>query len=156
LRIIIELSTLFIFSSIINYSLFTFELFKIPNKMAIEITGKIVNILPPVTGEGKNGPWKKQEFIIETTDQYPKKVLFSVWGDKVNMQSLTAGADVKVSFNPESREYNGKWYTDLRAWRIEAAGAPSTNYSPSAAPQGQSEEYNSFAPPTSVKDDLPF
>jgi len=130
--------------------------------MAIEITGKIVNILPQVTGEGKNGPWKKQEFIIETTDQYPKKVIFNVWGDKTGtIQTLSVGQDVKVSFNPESREYNGRWYTDLRAWRIEtlsagAAAAASSNGNSQGASQAPTEEYNNFAPSTSMKDDLPF
>ena len=94
--------------------------------MAIEITGRIVNLLEPVTGQGKNGQWKKQEFIIETTDQYPKKVIFSMWGEKVDvLTNYKVGEDVKVSFNPESREYNGRWYTDLRAWRIDRAGAAS-------------------------------
>ncbi len=94
--------------------------------MPIEITGRIVTLLPLVTGEGKNGQWKKQEFVIETTDQYPKKVVFSMWGDKADMLSnYKPGEDIKVSFNPESREHNGRWYTDLRAWRIDRAGAAS-------------------------------
>ena len=60
--------------------------------MAIEITGNIINIFPVVTGEGKNGPWKKQEFLIETTEQYPKKALFSIMGEKISMLSYSAWA----------------------------------------------------------------
>jgi len=99
--------------------------------MALEITGKISQILPLETGESKNGQWKKQFFILDFMDgNYPKKVSISVWGDKTDsLRNMLPGSDVKVSFNVESREYNGRWYTDVKAWRIEAAGAvaPGTN-----------------------------
>jgi hypothetical protein len=88
--------------------------------MALEISGKIISILPEQTGAGKNGNWVKQDFVIETTDQYPKKVCFSAWGDKAaQVKGLLPGLSVKVSFNAESREFNGKWYTDLRIWKLE-------------------------------------
>jgi hypothetical protein len=87
--------------------------------MSLEIEGKILTITAEQTGEGKFGKWIKQELIIETTDQYPKKVCFSVWNDKTDvLKEMTAGDKVTVSFNPESREYNNRWYTDLRAWKI--------------------------------------
>ncbi|HXR80855.1 MAG TPA: DUF3127 domain-containing protein, partial [Saprospiraceae bacterium] len=63
---------------------------------------------------GKKGPWKKQEFIVETQSQYPKKVCLSVWGDKVDQFSLSVGQFVNVSVELESREYNGRWYTEAR------------------------------------------
>lgn len=89
--------------------------------MALELSGKVVQVLSEQTGTGKNGQWSKQDFIIETEEQYPRKVCFSAWGEKVSMiKSLKAGTQVKVSFNVESREFNGKWYTDLRLWKIEA------------------------------------
>jgi hypothetical protein len=91
--------------------------------MALELTGKLVSLLPEQTGTGKNGNWVKQDFVIETTEQYPKKICFSAWGDKAaQVKSLQAGQTVKVSFNAESREFNGKWYTDLRIWKLESAG----------------------------------
>ncbi len=88
--------------------------------MALELSGKVIQILSEQTGTGKNGQWSKQDFIIETEEQYPRKVCFSAWGEKVSMiKSLKTGTLVKVSFNVESREFNGKWYTDLRMWKIE-------------------------------------
>src|SRR4030095_1470185 len=124
--------------------------------MALEITGKISQILPMETGEGKNGPWKKQFFILEFMDgNYPKKVSISVWGDKTDsLRNLQPGSEVKVSFNVESREYNGRWYTDVKAWRIEAGGA--------TTPGAPSNSIPDFAEPTFSGDnngtdnDLPF
>lgn len=85
----------------------------------MEITGKVTKLLPLQTGEGRNGPWKKQEFIIETPGQYPKQVCISVWGDRIDQFSLSEGEVVTVSIDLESREYKGRWYTDVRAWRIQ-------------------------------------
>ncbi|MDB4347339.1 DUF3127 domain-containing protein [Bacteroidia bacterium] len=107
-----------------------------------EINGKINVIVDKVSGQSKNGgEWQKQEFVIETDGQYPKKVCFSLWGDKINvLESLKPGDAVKVSFDPESREYNGRWYTDLRAWKIET-GAQSSN--------------TGFTPPPPASNDAP-
>lgn len=89
--------------------------------MALELVGKLVKILPEVTGQGKNGPWNKQEFVLETLDtQYPKKVCMTAWGDKAgDLKQFADGDMVKATFSPESREYNERWYTELRAYRIE-------------------------------------
>ncbi len=102
--------------------------------MALEINGKVSQILPMESGEGKNGIWKKQYFVIEYMDgQYPKKVCIQLWGDKTDiLKSLQPGTDVKVAFNVESREYNGKWYTDVKAWRVEVGGSTSSS-APAAA-----------------------
>ncbi|MDB5272295.1 MAG: hypothetical protein JWO58_662 [Chitinophagaceae bacterium] len=86
----------------------------------MELSGKIVQLLALQKGDGKNGGWKKQEFVIETSGNYPKKVCFSLWGDKIDQSPLSEGTAVKVSFDVESREYNGKWYTDAKAWKVEA------------------------------------
>ncbi|MBN1789688.1 MAG: DUF3127 domain-containing protein [Bacteroidales bacterium] len=92
--------------------------------MALELSGKVIQVLSEQTGTGKNGQWSKQDIIIETEEQYPRKVCFSAWGDKVSLiKSLKTGTQVKVSFNVESREFNGKWYTDLRLWKIESPEA---------------------------------
>ena len=85
----------------------------------MEITGSIIQVLQPQSGQGKNGPWKKQDFVIETTESYPKKICIAVWGDKIDTSKLKAGITVKVAFDIESREYNGKWYTDLKAYKLE-------------------------------------
>ena len=99
----------------------------------LEITGKLVQILPLQTGSGKNGAWQKQEFILETTEQYPKKVCISAWGDKVDtLKNIPEGASLKGAFNIESREFNSRWNTDIRAWKIDGMGqAPQVQSSPS-------------------------
>ncbi len=89
--------------------------------MSLEIVGKLVKVLPEVSGQSKSGNnWRKQEFVVETLDQYPKKVCFNVWGDRIEMLSaIGIGDELKVSFDVESREYQERWYTDVKAWRIE-------------------------------------
>lgn len=91
----------------------------------MDIQGKVIQLLPLQTGEGKNGTWRKQEFVIETESQYPKKVCISAWGDKISEDLLQVGNNVVVSFDLESREYNGRWYTDVKAWKIDTANASS-------------------------------
>ena len=86
----------------------------------MDIKGRVLQLLPLQTGEGKNGTWKKQDFVIETDGQYPKKVCISAWGDKINEGVLKVGNEVNVSFDIESREYNGRWYTDVKAWKIDS------------------------------------
>jgi len=87
----------------------------------MQINGKITNLLPLQTGQGKNGEWKKQEFIIETVGQYPKKVCVTAWGKTVDYVP-SIGTEVNVSFDIESREYNGKYYTEVKAFKIETVG----------------------------------
>lgn len=100
----------------------------------MEIEGRLVSKLAVQTGTSAKGPWAKQEFVIEFQEgNFPSKLCLNVWGeDKVKeLEGFQVGDKLKVSFNLSSREYNGKWYTDVRAWRIsrDSAGAP-------AAPQG--------------------
>jgi hypothetical protein len=85
----------------------------------MELVGKLIHKMPPVTGEGRNGTWKKQNFVIEVQSEYPKKVCFALWGDRVDLNAFTESDMIKVYFDAESREYNGNWYTDLRCWKIE-------------------------------------
>ncbi len=121
-------------------------------KFDMELKAKLVQLLALQTGEGKNGPWKKQDIIVETDGQYPKKVCISIWGDKINESVLQIGNTLSISFDVESREYNSRWYTDCKAWKVELAGAASNT---PAAPQdnGAFDELNQM-PPTD--DDLPF
>jgi hypothetical protein len=119
----------------------------------MEIQGKVGQLLPLQTGSGKNGPWKKQEFILETEGQVPRKICFSAWGDKVDQFGLAAGETVIVHFDLESREFNGRWYTDARAWKVTRPGTPSGS-------RPQSEPGPEFPPPDDMMpqagDDLPF
>lgn len=125
--------------------------------MALEISGKIIKFLSEQTGTGKNGAWKKQEFILETVEQFPKKVCISAWGDKVDaLQSYSAGDDVKVSFNIESREYNERWYTDVRVWKIEAGGAAPSTPQKSGSGANPKSDVTTFHADTEGEDDLPF
>jgi hypothetical protein len=120
----------------------------------MDISGKIVQFLQVQTGQGKNGTWKKQEFILETGDTYPKKICIAVWGDKIDMGSFKTGDMVDVSFDVESREYNGRWYTDVKAWKMVSkkggAGAVAdTNTSYNDMP-------GTFEASSASDDDLPF
>jgi hypothetical protein len=114
----------------------------------MDISGKILQLLPLQTGQGKNGTWKKQELILETGDAYPKKVCIAVWGDKIDMSSHKPGDEVEVSFDVESREYNGRWYTDVKAWKI-------TGKQKQGAQQAASSAADDFTPSV-AEDDLPF
>jgi hypothetical protein len=132
-----------------------FKLVLFINTMALEIAGKIIQILPEQTGNGKNGPWTKQDFIIETQEQYPRKICFSAWNDKASqVKSFNNGTLVNVSFNAESREFNGRWYTDLKIWKIESQ---TTQVQGQTAPD-PTEMYEPLAPGelTSEPNDLPF
>lgn len=123
----------------------------------MDIKGRVLQLLPLQTGEGKNGTWKKQDFVIETDGQYPKKVCISAWGDKINESALKVGNEVNVSFDVESREYNGRWYTDVKAWKIDslsggAGGSDEASFGGSSRP-------TTSLPTTfeaSEEDNLPF
>ena len=117
----------------------------------MELTAKLTQLLPLQTGTGKNGQWKKQDIIVETEGTYPKKVCISIWGDKINESQLKVGSMLKISFDVESREYNGKWYTDVKAWKIEAATAANTNKGTATDDQPYFDEGQMES-----KDDLPF
>lgn len=121
----------------------------------MELTGKIVNILPLITGNGKNGPWKKQEFILETNTQPQRRVCFSLWGDKVDQFKLNIGDEFEVSFDLESREYNGRWYTDVKAWKI-AKGNTINNPGTQEWSVKELEENDPFPLSDPGPDDLPF
>jgi len=84
-----------------------------------EINGKIIAVLPIATGEGKNGTWKSQDYVLETGGQYPKKVCFNLFGDSIDKFNVGIDDEIKVSYDIESREYNGRWFTTIRAWKVE-------------------------------------
>ena len=107
--------------------------------MALEIEGKIIRKLGVQSGKSARGDWSKQEFVIEYQEgNYPSQACLSVWGpDKVkDLEKYQIGDTVKVSFNISSREYNNRWYTDLRAWKIEGEAPVPENYTTDYAPTG--------------------
>ncbi len=125
----------------------------------MDITGKIIAALEPRSGTSKTSgnPWKSQEFVLETVgEQYPKKMMFNIFGeDKLQQAAINVGDVVTVSFDINAREFNGRWYNDIRAWRVShdtAQAAPAASATPAvqAAPAA-----DPFAA-TSSNDDLPF
>jgi|SRR5690606_39138205 len=117
----------------------------------MEVKGKVIQLLPLQSGMGKKGPWKKQEFILETQSQYPKKVCLSVWGDKVDQFAIAVGQQLNAFVELESREYNGRWYTEARAWKVEKIGGGDQDYFP---PSPGDEPFMPDSNNTS--EDLPF
>jgi hypothetical protein len=84
------------------------------------LQGIIEQLLPEVSGQGKSGnAWRKREFILKTSGQYPKQVCISVWNDKIDSFPLNEGYDVSIEFDAESREYNGRWYTELKCYKMD-------------------------------------
>jgi len=89
----------------------------------MELSGRIIAVTPLQTGEGRNGTWKKQEYVIEydPNSQYPRKMMFNLWGDKIDQYNIQVGQNLRVSFDIDCREYQGRWYNDIRAWKVEYA-----------------------------------
>lgn len=129
--------------------------------MSLELTAKLITLMPVQNIQGKNGPLTKQEFIVETEEQYPKKVCISAWNDTARIvQGIKPLSLIKVSISIESREYNSRWYTDVRAFRIDILNGsanmgnessmqnqPARNAEPVADPMASEQE---------ATDDLPF
>ena len=125
--------------------------------MTLQVKGKLIQKLPTESGEGKNGRWEKKQFVIETDEQYPKKICILLWGDKLSMlEKVTEGDLLTVSINIESREYNSRWYTDVRAWRIEKDADEGSSVAPAPAAKAAMPT----EPPADLgmpqEDDLPF
>ncbi len=99
------------------------------------IQGKVINVFSIQSGESPRGTWKKREFVLETYAKIPKKVCLVIKGELVDNLAVNVGDSLKVSIDIESREYKERWYTEVRAWKLEPA---------------ESEEN------TSAQDDNPF
>lgn len=89
--------------------------------MSNTLTGTLKQVLPTVEGESARGHWIRGSFVVETEGDYPTKVMFTCFGEeRVNaVQGLAIGKKIQVTFTPESREFNDRWYTDLRVSKIE-------------------------------------
>lgn len=124
----------------------------------MEVIGKIIVDLPMQSGTSKTGnAWKKKEYVLENTDgQFPRKIAFTCFGDNADKINLQIGQVATIYFDIESREYNGRWYTDIRAWRadVEQPGAAAPAAAPTAATPG------SVPPPPAMPaggdDEFPF
>ena len=136
----------------------------------MEITGKVVRLGGLTEGTSARGPWRKQDLIIETEEQFPKTVCLTCWTNQIEeIQRMTPGQLIKAQIDISSREFNGKWYTDVRVWKFEpiqqtAATQPtqptqqptnqSVHQTPPPIPAGGPEEF--FGNDSNNGDDLPF
>ena len=139
----------------------------------MDIKGKIIQKMDPVGGVSKAGnQWKKQEYVMETLDSYPKKVKFDFFGDRADQYPLEVGDIITLSYDIESREFNGRWYTDIRGFKAvkedpAMAGAAPTPYNPAPGAPAPAPMDGGMAAPApapmdntfdqgNVGDDLPF
>lgn len=130
----------------------------------MEIIGKIIHDLGETSGTSKAGrEWKKHEYVLETQESYPKKVHFDFFGERADQYKLAAGQMIKLSFDIDSREYNGRWFTSISGWKAEPAtveGSGSTNGPLDPPATTKAPEFQAV-PPTDLNqsepnDDLPF
>ena len=87
--------------------------------MDLTISGKVIEVLDEQSGESRNGPWRKREFILETAGEYPKQVCVIQWGEKIDEWAVEVGEELTAHIDIQSREYKGRWYTDVKAWKVE-------------------------------------
>ena len=147
----------------------------------MELQGKVIAVLPERSGVSARGEWKLQSFVIETHDQYPKKMVFDVFGaERLAQFNIQSGEEILVSFDIDAHEYNGRWFNNIRAWNVQhvdpntvaamaggmqPAGAP---FPPAGAPVAAAPAAGATAPfppasaapaasaETGSADDLPF
>ncbi len=133
----------------------------------MEITGKVVRLGGLTEGTSARGPWRKQDLIIETDEQFPKTVCLTCWTNQIDeIQNMVPGQQIKAQIDISSREFNGKWYTDVRVWRFDPVTAPAP--AATAAPMAAQPQPMHQTPPTTTPsgqepyfgdsngDDLPF
>lgn len=103
----------------------------------MEIQGRIIHVALPTSGTSSRGEWTSQDYVIETEERYPRKMCFNIFGeDKIREANIQVGDTLKVHFDIDAREYQGRWYNSIRAWKIERPGqsyqqpAPMTQQAP--------------------------
>ena len=132
----------------------------------MELQGKVIAVLPERSGVSARGEWKAQSFVIETHEQYPKKLCFDVFGaDRLAQFNIQSGEELLVSFDLDAHEYNGRWFNSVRAWNVQPVGSPfpPVSAAPQAAPapaQGATAPFPPAQPAAPAAggsaDDLPF
>ena len=127
----------------------------------MELQGRVIAVLEPRGGVSKSGnEWKVQEYVIETHDQYPRRMCFDVFGtDKIQQFNIQMGEELKVSFDIDAREWQGRWFNSIRAWKVERVNADAQQMPPMDAPfpplnaaPAAPVDFSS----SDEKDDLPF
>lgn len=130
----------------------------------MDLQGKVIAVLPERSGVSARGEWKTQDYVIETHDQYPRKMVFNVFGaDRIAQFAIKAGEEITVSFDIDAHEYQGRWYNSIRAWNIQRidsaaaqAAAPVQAAMPQSAPAGGAQAPFPPAQEEGSADDLPF
>lgn len=125
----------------------------------MEITGKIIEVCPARGGvSARTGnSWKTQDFVIETMEQYPRKCMFNVFGeDRLKEFNIQAGEILTVSFDIDAREYNGRWYNDIRAWKVVRGAAPAVGAPQPADIPAPAASVQQPTMANEPEDDLPF
>ena len=128
----------------------------------MEITGKIIAVLPARSGTSARtgAEWKVQEYVLETQEQYPRKMCFDVFGaDKIQQFNIQVGEELNVFFDIDAREWQGRWFNSIRAWKVERVNADAQQMPPMDAPfpplnaaPAAPVDFSS----SDEKDDLPF
>mgnify|MGYP004623194117 FL=1 len=131
-----------------------------------EISGQIIAVLPTRSGTSARGTeWSSQTAVVETKEQYPKKVAFDIMGaDRIAQFNLQVGDYVTVSYDVEAREYNGKWWNSVRAWNVVRANQQQQAYQQPPQQQQQSAYQqpqqppvnNGWQPPVNAQQQAPF
>lgn len=126
---------------------------------AIYIEGQITAILPETRGVGQRGEWVSQDFVLKTDDNYPKNICFTILGaDKIKEANIKIGDVVSIGVNIESREFNRRWYTSIKAWSVkrkfEAQAAKQAPPAPTPQPSQPKQNYASTSQDDT--DALPF
>ena len=122
----------------------------------MEFEGVVYKILPPTKGTSARGDWQRQEVIFELQQEFSRKVCGIFFNKESDVARLREGMTCTVSVNIESREYNGKWYTDVRAWRVQPKEVEAAPPLPDMPPFGDEPAYAAPAQPMAEVDDLPF
>lgn len=125
----------------------------------MEIKGRIIAVMPVKTGAKDGKAWASQDFVIETMEQYPKRCVFNVFGeDKLKQFNIQQGGEYLVKFDINAREYNGRWYNDARAWKVEPAQAEQApaQEAPFQPAGADAIPAPTIAPPNDDADPLPF
>lgn len=134
----------------------------------MELQGKVIAVLPERSGVSARGEWKSQDYVIETHDQYPRKMVFGVFGaDRISRFNIQVGQEVTVSFDIDAHEYQGRWFNNIRAFDVrqvdpatvgaaQAGIVPGAVFGAAPTPQPAAPQPTAPAPEADPVNDLPF
>ncbi|MBR2262390.1 MAG: DUF3127 domain-containing protein [Paludibacteraceae bacterium] len=135
----------------------------------MDVTGKIIVVCPLQQGESAKGPWKSQDYVIEYYEpgsQYSRKMVFNVFGENIDKFAIQEGQEYTVSVDIDAREWNGRWFSNIRAWRVmspQNTTAQAPQQAPidapiSAMPNNMKtpDPFDATSQPSDASSDLPF